>query len=357
MIQEASQPVEIIIACHSPKRRIDRAVESVVRDNGEAASATVVCHNIAIEAISQRIPEGIRGRVKFLELHDGIRSPSGPFMHGIDRADASWVGIMGSDDFYEPGALSRMLSLADSHDAVMPRMRHDTGQSVRTPPARPLHSGRRDAVRDRLYYRSAPLGLMRREFIMNRGLSLDAGLQVGEDLHLSTLLWSTASVAVQRTGPAYVIGSDAEDRMTMSLPPISVELRHIETVWSEDCLAQLSSAQLTALGTKYLRIHIFGAAYYRGLAQSWQEGDRETLASAAKCVLEAAPLAAAPLSRADRDLLDSLLDVSVPDDRVGELAQARRKFGRPATLFTRSVKHVLHREAPLRFIAASALVP
>lgn len=349
--------VEIIIACHAPERRIDRAVRSVVVDNGDAASATVVCHNIGAEAIQARIPAGIRDRVRVLEWRDGIPSPAGPFSYGLERATAPWVGIMGSDDFYEPGAIAAMLDLADGADAVMPTLRHDAGGAVRTPPVRPGRRALRDAVRDRLYYRSAPLGLIRRDFLLDHGeLSLDAGLRVGEDLRMSTLLWTLGSVSVQRRGPGYVIGSDASDRVTMEPGPISEELRHVEAVWAGDQLSMLTAVQLGALGTKYLRVHIFGTAYYRAQRDAWRRGDREALAAAASRVQSAAPRAAEPLSRADRRLLDAILDLSVPNAEVSALARARRRFGRPDTLLPRSARYLLHREAPLRFMAASALV-
>ncbi|MBK0417685.1 hypothetical protein JD276_01360 [Leucobacter sp. CSA1] len=354
--QPEALPVEIVIACHSPERRIDRAVRSVVVDNGDVASATVVCHNVDRDVIAERVPEGIRGRVKFIELQDGVSSPTGPFMHGLGQATAPWAGIMGSDDFYEPGAIAAMLELAEGRDAVMPRLRHDSGSAVRTPPARPGPRAVQDAVRDRLFYRSAPLGLLRRGALEEYGLALDAGFKVGGDLRMSTLLWSLGSVAVQRRGPRYVVGSDAADRVTMSLPPIAEEMRHVEAVWGEACQSRLTDAQRQALATKYLRIHIFGAAYYRGAEGAWLPGDREALARAASRVLEAAPAAAEPLSRADRDLLDAILDLSVPDAEVGALAESRRRFGRPNTLIPRSARYLLHREAPPRFMAASALV-
>ncbi|MBO2988385.1 glycosyltransferase [Leucobacter tardus] len=351
-----SRPVEIIIACHAPERRVDRAVESVVLGNGDVATATVVCHNVAKNVIAERIPEGVRDRVKFIELQDDLPSPTGPFMHGIEQATAPWVGIMGSDDFYEAGAIAAMLELADEREAVMPRLGHDSGGAVRTPPVRFVPRADRDAVRDRLYYRSAPLGILRREFLAANDLGLDAGFKVGGDLRLSTLLWSLGSVAVQRRGPRYVIGSDAADRVTMSLPPVAEEMRHIASVWGQACQSRLTIQQREALGTKYLRIHVFGAAYYRAVRNAWLPGDREALAEAVSRVLEAAPLAAAPLSRADHALLDAILDLSVPDAALSAFALARRRFGRPSTMIPGSLKHLLHREAPLRFMAASLLV-
>ncbi|WP_143780616.1 hypothetical protein [Ornithinimicrobium sp. CNJ-824] len=70
-------------------------------------------------------------------------------------------------------------------------------------------------------------------------------------------------------------------------------------------------------------------------------------------VITAAPGCADPLSLADADLLEAVLDPDVPARRLLALAAARRRHGRPRTLLPTSWRHVLHREAPLRFMAAS----
>lgn len=348
--------VEIVIACHSPNRPIARAVESIIEGNGGFASATVVCHNVETRLIQEQIPPTVRKQVKFLELQDGIPSPSGPFMFGLQKAEAPWVGIMGSDDFYEAGTIDALLSLSAGQDAVIPRVHYDTGDVMRTPVTRPIPRLSRDAVRDRLFYRSAPLGLIRKSFLFERGLELDAHLRIGEDLRMSTLLWATGKIAVQRRGPGYVVGNDASDRVTLSLPPVADELRHVASVWGEDTITRLSHVQQVSLGTKFLRIHIFGAALYRSRSAAWQPGDREALAAAAARIIDRVPDAVAPLSLADRDLLDAILDPDTADSRIAELSEARRKFGTPKTLLPRSLRHILHREAPLRFMSASALI-
>ncbi len=347
--------VDMVIACHNPARPVGRAIASVLRGTRAPVRVTVVAHNVATTELRAVIPGDLRDQVRYLELADGIHSPAGPFAFGVREASAPWVSIMGSDDWLQPGAIDEWLSHSARADAVIPRLIHDAGKPVRTPPARPgLHKWR-DAVKDRLFYRSAPLGLMRTEFLVEKRLGFVPELPVGEDLELSIALYAQGRVRVQRSGAAYVIGSSAKDRVTMSLAPLQRELQCVDAVWN-GVAESLSVAEKVALGTKLLRIHIFGAAYYRAQAERWLDGDREQIARVSQAILAAAPGCEAPLSRADRDLLDALLDTDMPDAEVNRLALARRRFGRPNTLLPRELDQILNREAPLRFMVASALV-
>lgn len=349
-------PVDVIIACHNPRRPLGRAVASVLDGSGDLASVTVVAHNLPANELKAVVDPRHRSRVRWRELHDGLSSPTGPFTYGIRHSPSPWVSIMGSDDTLQPGAVRAWLGLARETDAVITRLIHASGTPVHTPPIRPFPHRLRSAVRDRLYYRSAPLGLMRRQFLMDHDLSLRSGLHNGGDLALSAGLWTRGRVSVQTRGPAYVIGADATDRVTMTLAPLSQELAHSSGVWNPDFLSAFTPAEVTALATKYLRIHFFGVAYYRATAGQWLPGDRDLLADQIALVLGYAPRSPLPLSRADRDLLDALQDLSVPDATVNRLALARRRFGTPATLVPRDLAYLFNREAPPRFMAASALV-
>ena len=353
----ANLPVEVVIACHSTARPLARAVASVLDGNGDVASATVVAHNIAVDELAAVLPEEHAKRVRWLSLNDGTHSPANPYNYGTAEAAGEWVSLLGSDDYLQPGAVAHWLAIAAGGDAVITRLTHDTGAVVRTPPVRPLWRGRRDAVKDRLYYRSAPLGLMKRSYLEEYGLQWDADLNMGGDLRLSSILWSLGKTVAQAAGPGYVIGADASDRVTMRLAPLDDELRHIDQAWGGKGWAQqLDPKQRNALATKYLRIHIFGAAYYRAVANSWTGEDRAVLSRATALILKRAPRADRALSIADRRLIDAIVDSSTPDNAVGQLAMARRKFYMPAALVPRDMGQFFNREAPLRFMVSSALV-
>lgn len=348
--------VEILIACHSTKRPLARAVSSIVAGNSENTQVTVIAHNIEPSTLAATLPAGLADKVNWLSLNDGVFSPANPFNFGLTNARSPWISFMGSDDYLQPGAVAQWGKKAQSADAVITRLVHDSGAPVHTPPIRPLRGGLRSAVKDRLYYRSAPLGALRRSFLTARAIRFDPDLSTGDDIRMSAELWSHGRVRVQSSGPGYVIGSDAGDRVTMRVAPLVDELAHVDLAWNDGWANRLSNPKKQSLGTKYLRIHFFGAAYYRALQDSWNEGDRETLSAAAQTVLAAAPNCEKPLSLADRDLLDAIVDLAVPDAVVNRLALARRRFGGFKTLIVRDLNYSLHREAPLRFMTSSALV-
>ncbi|MGO1934524.1 MAG: glycosyltransferase, partial [Cellulosimicrobium funkei] len=134
--------VDVVVAVHDARRPVARAAASVLDHQDVRVRLTVVCHNIDRARIADGLGSGILdevgGRVRLLELHDGIPSPAGPFNLGLDHAEAPFVGIMGSDDWLEEGALASWLALARATgaEAVVPRLRHASGSRVPTPPAR-----------------------------------------------------------------------------------------------------------------------------------------------------------------------------------------------------------------------------
>jgi len=104
-----------------------------------------------------------------------------------------------------------------------------------------------------------------------------------------------------------------------------------------------------------VRIHLFGAVFYRPEPSSWTPTERADLRAVAEHLSRAAPHAVDVLSRADRSLLDAIQDPSVPAEELVRRARARRRHGTPATVLTRDLRHLLRREAPPRFMTASLL--
>src|SRR5699024_12384833 len=131
-----------------------------------------------------------------------------------------YIAIMGSDDVLQPGASSSWYWLARRHraEAVIARLER-AGRVVPTPPTRPLRRTRLDGVKDRLCYRSAPLGLVSREVVTRLGLRLGEEVAVGDDGGLGARLWFHARGVFDRRGPACVIGEGAAERGTHAPRP------------------------------------------------------------------------------------------------------------------------------------------
>lgn len=355
--EEQTRPgVDVVIAVHTPERPIARAVRSVLDQNGEGTRLTVVCHNIDAEQIRTVVDPAHRDQVRWLEHHDGKRRPAGPFNAGIEAATGEFVSIMGSDDVLQPGAVSSWYWLAQrtGAEAVIARLERG-GRAVPTPPTRPWRRANLDGVKDRLCYRSAPLGLVSTATIARLGLRLDEGVATGDDVGFVTRLWFHAAVAFDRRGPAYVIGEDATDRITYRPRPVAEELAFLTRLLRQHWFTRLGLHQRRAAVVKYLRIHLFGAVYHRLDPDTWTQAEQADLAQVARSLLHAAPGCEAVLSVVDRALLDAILADDGAASVLVHLALARRRHGRPGTLLTRDPVHLLAREAPLRMMAASVL--
>lgn len=349
--------VDVVIAVHSTARPIGRAVRSVLDHNAGGVRLIVVCHNITAEQIKPEVDPAHRDQVTWLEHHDGKNHPAGPFNAGIRAATGDYVAIMGSDDVLQPGAISSWYWLArrSGAEVVIARLER-AGRVVPTPPARAWRRTRLDGVKDRLCYRSAPLGLVSREVITRFGLRLDEEVPVGDDVGFVTRLWFHTRVAFDRRGPAYVIGEDAQDRVTYSPRPITIELAFLRRLLGQHWFTRLSLPQRRAAVVKYLRIHLFGAVHQRSEVHQWTPQDRRELAAVARLLLQAAPGCEAVLSRAEHALLAEIEAEGPQASRLIELSRARRRHGRPGTVLTRDLTHLLAREAPLRLMAASVLM-
>ncbi|MGP7959859.1 glycosyltransferase [Sanguibacter sp. A247] len=349
--------VDVVIAVHTPERRVERAVLSVLLTQADVR-VTVVCHGTPVPGIVERL--GVLAddpRVRTLSHVDGIPSPAGPFNAGLEAATAPWVSVLGSDDALEVGAIDSWLALAarTGAEAVLPRLRHAAGAVVPTPPARPWRTRGLDLVRDRLAYRTAPLGLLSRAALDRLGLRMTPGLPSGEDLAPSTLLWAGArGIAFDRRGPAYVVGADAAERVTLTVRPVADDLAPVLDLVGRPALRDAAVRVRGAVAAKLVRIHVLAAVHNRRTS-GLDDDDRTALAAGAAAVVALAPGVLDVLSRAERDLLDAIA-AHEPAKRLVALSDRRRRHGTPATLVPRDVRHALAREAPVRLMAASVLV-
>lgn len=358
--------LDVVIAVHTPDRPVERAVASLVAGGLPADPAarqrlriTVVCHNTEVEPVRARVAAGHQPLVRFLQYTDGIKSPAGPFNHGIARATGTWVAIMGSDDSVEAGALAGWVGRAeaDRADVLIAPMAHAGGSTIRTPVVRPARRTGLDPVRDRLAYRTAPLGLMRLSLVRALGLEFPTAYATGEDQSFSAKLWfSGARISYGRGLPRYLVHDDAQLRVTQTPRPVAEDLAFATDLVATGWFGGLPPRSRTALVTKLIRIHVFGHVMLRAQAGTWNAADAAGMAEVLRRLLFEAPLAARPLSLADRQLLDAVAREEADAATMAGLAAARRNFTSPLTWMPRGLSHVLHPEAPLRFMSASALI-
>lgn len=347
--------VDVVIPVHEQSRPIERAVASVLR-NTLAVRVTVVAHDLDADLVRRRLAAlADDARVRVVEHRDGLRRPAGPFNHGLDLATADYVSVMGSDDELEPHAVDSWYRRArrDGADAVIPVLARAGGSPVPTPPTRPLRTRRLSLVRDRLSYRSAPLGLVARAAFPD--LRFDTTVATGEDIGFVTAVWSRArGVSFDRHGPAYLVHSDAETRTSTATRPVADDLGFIAPLLASDDFRALARDGRESVVIKILRINVIGAVHNRRDAVL-SEADRAALARAIRELRGAAPAAERPLSLIDRRLLDLAADPGSSTAALKTMAKRRERRLAPSSLVARSLAGTLHREGPVRMAAASVL--
>ncbi|WP_168202637.1 MULTISPECIES: glycosyltransferase [Georgenia] len=345
--------VDVVVALHDPSRPVGRCVSSLLAGAGSHVRVTVACHELDPDDVAPLVPAD--PRVRLLPVRDGLGSPSGPYNAGIDAATARYVSIIGSDDFLEPGALSAWTRAADrlGSDVMLARVRMQDGTEVHTPRVRPLRSRDLDLVRDRLAYRTAPLGLMRRATLDALELRLVEGMRSGGDVAFTARLWSSGvRVDLARSAPRYVVGTDAVTRVTTSVRPITDELRAFDDLVSRPWLPDLTPAARRAIAVKSVRIHLLGAIRRRREETDWHEGEPQWLRDLLTRWVDLAPGVLRPFSRADRALLAAALDPQVTAASLVEAVAARAAAGRWDAVLTPSPADNLDRESTLRYLAA-----
>ncbi|WP_010204844.1 glycosyltransferase family A protein [Salinibacterium sp. PAMC 21357] len=349
---------DIIVAVHSQTRPISRAVGSVLDHTQANIRVTVVAHNIDPEIIRTNLGHlASDPRLRLLALTDGIPSPAGPLNYGLDEAEAPFVAIMGSDDAFEPGAIDSWLSVQRSTGAstVIARIFHTGRGNDSYPPVRRRRSRNLDGAKDRLAYRSAPLGLISREKFGH--LRFTAGLPSGEDLAYTTYLWFHGeAIAFDRAGPAYVGFSDAVDRVTSEPRAVADDFRFLDEILPTDWFLALSKRQRRAICIKILRVHMFDSILSRTATMPWTDAERAALSAVIERITDAAPGVLSLLSMVDREVLDTVTQKPVTTELTIKLLERRWNYKTIPAMLPRNVFLALHRQGPFRTLFAGLLV-
>jgi len=348
----ATEPiVDVVVAAHDTRRRVDRTVASVLDDVRTPVRVLVVSHHVPAQEMAAALGGAADDeRVLVVEHTDGKRSPSGPFNRGLTMGSSEFVMIIGSDDYLAPGAVDRWVEHARAHGTdylIAPR--HDQDGAVwHDPLSRRGHTIGLDVVRDRLAYRAAPLGLIRRSFLSNVGLLLTEDVPTGVDIELGlALLVGGGQVDFDPHLPPYVIGTDAPVRITLAPRPAREELAALLHLVTTSWPRRLPARQRHAIVVKLWRLNVVPAIVRRPEADQWSAGDLEALGTVTRWLRELAPRAEQSLSRPERRITDATAGPSTP----GDLERAVASIGRTSRLgrvMTRRPWHLLDVDGPLR---------
>ena len=349
--------VDVTVAVHSAARPIHRIVGSILDGTVAPVRVNVVVHNMDRAPIEQNLAGYLHDeRLRVLELRDGIASPAGPLNHGLAHSTAPFVSVAGSDDEFAPGAIDSWLSVqrATSAEVVLARIALADG---RTDPYPPVRRGRRmrdlDPCKDRLSYRSAPLGLVDRA--RHGELRFTPGLASGEDLDYTGALWFTSSaIAYDLDGPPYVIHDDATDRVTRAPRSVAADFGFLDAVEHSSWFTALDAGARRAVVVKYLRMHVFDAIHARISDEELLRAHRDDLVALVDRLRRLSPEAFALLSRADAAVLAGLASPKLDTTRLRALLQARQSYRSIRAVVPANPLLVLDSQAPLRTLFAGA---
>jgi hypothetical protein len=353
--------VDVVIPVHTDRRPIARATASVLTTATVETRVSVVCHNVEVGRIAAVLGDwASHPRVRLLPLVDGFPSPAGPINAGLDAATGEFTALLGSDDEYESGAIDAWVAVArrDRADLVIPPLRATPRGPTKSPPTRPGRTRRLDGVRDRLAYRTVQLGLARREIFGQ--VRMTPGLRSGEDVVQGATLWySGTAISRLRRGPGYLIhDDDPEQRVSTTPKPAAESLLFLDTVLDRSFTDRLTPAQRESFAVKILRTHIMDVIGLSLRAGSPAD-DLVALRSAVTRVQLLAPTAVGILSRREATMLLAVLRTDDLSTLAGEHAahtDYRRLAALPGNLIPSTLRHLLHREAPLRFLGATAFM-
>lgn len=351
--------VEVVIAVHTLSRPIRRAVESVLAASPTGRSrALVVAHGVDAADIRGALAELDPDRVDVLPFADGIPSPAGPFNHGVASARADFVTVLGSDDSLEAGALDAALARADEDDAdtVILPVRSALGAATHTPLVRPFHHGVVDPVRDRLFTRTAPLALVRREIAQHHAPVFDPAFRTGEDIEFGARLWSQTRVAYHRADPGYVVHADQRDRVTdAAIVDLTLAQAAPIALASRAWIGQLRPHVLRSLAAKMLRVHVLGTLGLRlAHAEPLSDAEADAVAQTVDTWLLCVPDAARDLPRSEQDLVDTLR-YARDDAQIREAHARARAAATIPRLVPRQPWRLFARDSTLRRYALYAM--
>jgi len=356
----AMPTLEVVIAVHDRRRPVGRAVASVL-DGAPAGRVrvTVVVHNRPREEFDDLAARFRDAPVRILDFSDDTRSPAGPFNFGVASATGDYVGLLGSDDRFEEGAVSAALARIDRSrpDVLVYPLRHDGRPPLPNPLARRHRTERLDPIRDRLMYRTAPLAFVRRERFQQEAYRFTPGMPTGEDVETSARLWFTApDIAFHPADPGYVVMDDGPERVTFAPRPVDVELAPFTRLLERDWVRALPVRSRRAIVIKTMRVHALGILFRRQSEGGWQEGDLAAFRRLCALADATAPRWRGPFALADAALLHTA-ETASSTEQVDAAVRRRNAAGRLRRWVPANPLLIAHREAPLRRLVRYASWP
>ena len=261
---------------------------------------------------------------------------------------------MGSDDFLEPGAMSAWVRHVRNRATCSRDRAHPHCRARRSCRTRSCGSGgvrRVDAAKDRLFYRTAPLGLIETAEMRRLGLRMTEGVRVGEDFEFGIRLWSLAAAGSTSSALRPATSSASTRASGRRYAPLALEdaFEPITRLLDDGLPAELtnprtarpsrssSCASAWSVQRSHVRCRATGAATTRS---------RSSPASLRR-LLALAPGVLTPFNLHDRRVLDGLLAEPTVARVTADVVRSSRA-GRRERWLTKNPLRSFGRESMLR---------
>lgn len=333
--------VQVVIAVHRLDRPIRRAVNSVLEC--QDAEAIVVAHGI--EPADLDLPDS--DRITVLSCQEKMGYPGPPKNLGIAHATAPYVSLLDSDDYYEPGALTAMLSRARTEDAdIVLAPTVDPKDGLQLSPLTTRQTGLSGA-RDRLYYRTAVRGLYRRRILQSDRYRLREDLRTGEDMQPTLRMFSDdLNICSFLEDPAYVLADDGGPRVSEAPMPASRALLAIQTLIEDGEISALPQQKQIAVIVKLLRIHVLHAFEGRAAQGRLSQPDLDSIARVVRALYKLNPDAVDAFSQADSDVLAGFASADMA--LLKQAISARETCSVRGRVLPTKLRNAFHRDGNLR---------
>lgn len=349
--------VTVVVPVHDPSRPIHRAVSSVVSGTSTSLEVLVVAHNVSPQEIVAALRELQKdARVRVLSLQDGIRGPASPKNFGLENATGRFVSFLDSDDVFEAGAIDRWVSLADAEpwDVVIANRTEPDGSWSASPPVRVGRRRNLKGVADRLAYRAAPFGLLRRSLVEN--LRFPEDVPTGEDLAFSSQIWfSQARIAFAFGAPGYRVFSDQDERATTIGRPLASDMAWLDATFNPQLPWMRDREARRSMVIKALRENIPDTVADR-LPERWSSSDAVQMGRMVSRLVDCENSSLGFLSVREHRFVEALLDEEASGKRLSQLLKERSQLRTLGSLTPQNPLLVFASAAPLRYrLAGRAL--
>lgn len=298
-------------------------------------------------------------RVEIVGLENDIAGPSTPKNFGLELSTAEFVSFLDSDDELQPGAIDRWVGIAENPrtkaDFVIANRREPGGEYAPSPPVRLQRRNHLSGTKDRLAYRAAPLGLLRRSKFGH--LRFADGIPTGEDIAFSAAVWfSGAPISFAFGEPGYLVHADQEERVTTTIRSVEAELLWMTHVLDRAQPWMQQAASRRSLLVKILRQNIPDALSGR-LSLQWDEMADWQLREHVRKIWRIDSAAFSYLSRAEWNLVQALMRGGTSAQELQRLLQERGRIRSVDSLIPHDPARIFAAQSPLRYhVAGAALV-